>query len=58
MQILCRNQARVGRIPGRIERTLGTLPVWRETRSLAAVTHKKARYPHEVDTGLKARLCS
>ena len=27
-------------------------------RPLAAVTHKKARYPHEVDTGRKARLCS
>ena len=45
-QILCRNQARA-------EHTA----TCRETRPLAAVTHKKTRYPHEVDTGRKARLC-
>ena len=36
LQILCRNQARVGRIPGRIERTPRAPPAWRETPSASS----------------------
>ena len=36
IQILCRNQARVGRIPGRIERTPRAPPAWRETPSASS----------------------
>ena len=55
LQILCRNQARGGRVQAHPGACRAHRPSGEKPRPLPALSHKKARYPHEVDTGRKAR---